>query len=164
VNRRSATDWWEPNEPSPYAFRVVDLPAAKAGGALEWGYVVGTAVSGTGGSRWLVDAGPAHLHVDRLVRPVVVPLGTGPLLILRGWFVRRWVRLPTDVELSSWSAHRSELAVRTRRSPLRYGWYFPAAAEALRSLSREITAWAGAIGDSASSIPRSPPRRQRGHD
>ena len=136
----------------------MDLPAATATGALELGYAVGKAVSGTG--RWLVDAGPADLHVDRLILPAVVPPGTGPLLILRGWFVRRWVRLPIEVELSGWSAHRSELAVRTRRSPLRHAWYFPAAAEALRSLGREITAWAGAIDDFTCSIPRSPPRRQ----
>lgn len=160
MNRRSAMDSWDPTEPSPFAFRVVDLPAATATRALEWGYAVGTAVSGTG--LWLVDAGPAQLEVDRLIRPAVVPPGTGPLLILRGWFVRRWVRLPIDVELSGWSAHRSEVAVCTMRSPRRHGWYFPAAADALRALGREITAWAAAASDSTSSIPRSPPRREGG--
>lgn len=159
MNTRSATDWLGPAEPSPYAFRVVDLPAATATRALEWGYALGQAVSGTG--RWLVKAGPAQLHVDRLIRPAAGPPGTGLLLILRGWFVRRWVRIPIEVELSDWSAHRSELAVRTMRSPLRHRWYFPAAAEALQSLGREIIAWAGATYDSTPSIPGSPPRRGR---
>ncbi len=154
-------DWRDPIEPSPYAFRVVDLSAATAARLLEWGYALGQAVSGTG--RWLVEAGPAQLQVDRLIRPAVVPPGTGPLLILRGRFVGRWARVPIDVELSDWSAHRSELAVRTMRWPLRHGWYFPAAAEALQSLAREIFAWADSIYDSTLSIPESPPRRQDGY-
>lgn len=162
MNSRSATNWWDPSEPSPYVFRVVDLPAATAIWALEWGYAAGTAVSGTG--RWLVDVGPVQLHVDGLIRPAVAPPGTGPLLILRGWFLRRWVRIPIEVELLSWSAHRSELAVRPLRSPLRYGWYFPAAARALRFLGREIAAWASAASGSTSSIPRAHPHRQGGHD
>ncbi|MEW6477760.1 MAG: hypothetical protein AB1679_36405 [Actinomycetota bacterium] len=90
---------------------------------MEWGYAVGKAVSGTGG--WLVNAGPAHFYVDRLIQSAVVPPDIGPLLILRGWFVRRWVPFPIDVELSGWSIHRSEMGVRTRRSPLCHGWFFP---------------------------------------
>lgn len=161
MNIRSTPDWVDLTGPSPYAFRVVDVPPGRAAWALEWGYAVGTQASGT--DRWLVNAGEAQLHVDRLIRPAVVSPATEPLLILQGRFVRRWMPIPIEVELSRWSAHRSQLAVRTVQAPLRHGWYFRAAAASLRSLAGETTAWAAAAFGSDSSVPGWQPRPDGGH-
>lgn len=124
---------------NPYVSRVFELSPSSAVWALRLRYAMAKGVSPD--ERWVLDAGPAWLHLDRLVEPTVpVTMGV-PLLILEGCFVRRWVRVPVEVELSAWSGHQTEVAVRSWQWPNQRGWYFPAAAAALRTLRAEIIAW-----------------------
>lgn len=140
---RPSPGLWNPCcSPSPYASRVVDLPASRAVRALELGFTLAADVSGAAG--WVLDAGSARLHLDRRLGKASPCNKMGPLLVLGGRLVRWWVQIPIEVELSTWSGHRSELAVRSSRWPTQPRWYFPAAAAALRTLGVEITAWAHA--------------------
>ena len=124
---------------NPYASRLLDLPPSGAVWALRLRYTLANEVSHD--RRWVVDAGPARLHLDRLIEPAVPLKGTGPLLILQGRLVRRWRGVPVEVELSPWSGSQSELAVRSWRWPNHPRWYFPAAVAALRTLQSEVVAW-----------------------
>ena len=61
---RPSPGLWDPCcSLSPYASRVVDLPASRAVGALELGFTLAADVSGAPG--WVLDAGSARLHLDR---------------------------------------------------------------------------------------------------
>jgi hypothetical protein len=135
----SGTGLWDARRGlNPYASCVFDLSPSRAVWALRLGYAIASEVSQDG--RWVVDAGPARLALERLIEPGHPVRGAGRLLILRGHLVRRWVRIPVEVELSAWSGLRSELAVRSWRCPDRSRWYFPAVVGALRTLRGEIIA------------------------
>lgn len=124
---------------NPYASRVLDLSPPCAVSALRLRHTLANEVSHD--PRWVVDAGPARLHLDRLSEPAARLKGAGPLLILQGRLVRRWSGIPVEVELSPWSGRQSELAVRSWRWPNQPRWYFPAAVAALRTLQAEVIAW-----------------------
>lgn len=135
----SNTEGHECRPLSPYASRVLDLSPSPAVWALRLRYTLANEVSH--GHRWVVDAGPARLQLDRLIEPAARLNGAGPLLILEGRLVRRWGGIPVEVELSPWSARQSELALRSWRWPNHPRWYLPAAVAALRTLHSEVIAW-----------------------
>lgn len=112
--------------------------------ATARGLLVGAAPRCIPGPLWGLGnpSGPLSPYAYRVLD---LP-GVAPLVILPGWLVRRWVRIPIEVELSTWSGERSELALRSSCWPTQPRWYFPAAAGALRTLAAEITAWAWAAG------------------
>jgi hypothetical protein len=145
MNARCTTGLWDPCcAPSPYASRVFDLPASTAVWALTLGYAIAKDVSGD--ARWVVDAGRARLDLKRLIHTAAPLNRMGPLLRLEGRLVRRWVQIPVEVELSAWSGHQCEVAVRSSQWPTCPRWYFPAALAALGTLRAKITAWASAAG------------------
>ena len=134
-----STDLWRGYRSlNPYASRVLDLSPSSAVWALRLRYTLANQVSH---DRWVVDAGPARLHLDRLIEPAARLEGAGPLLILQGRLVRRWSGISVEVELSPWSGRQSELAVRSWRWPNQPRWYFPAAVAALRILHSEVITW-----------------------
>lgn len=127
---------------SSRVFTVVDLSAARAAEALELWAAMALDVSGSG--RWVVPAGPGELHLSRLVRPAAPAPGSGRRLKVEGRLVRRWVRIPADVEVWEWCCHRGQLALCSPPALSRPRWYLPAATAALRVLHDEVIAWAGA--------------------
>ncbi len=149
MSREPATAW-APAGPylGPYASLVVDLPAVQARWALELSHAIAAALSEQ--DELVLTVGRAQLHLIGPVRPAGRPTPTGPLVTVPGCFLRRWVRVPVEVELSAWSTRRSELLLRCARGSGQPRWYFAAAAAALRILEAEIRAWAG-------SAPECPP-------
>lgn len=124
---------------SSRVFTVVDLSTGKTAQALELWSTMALDVSGP--DRWVLPAGPGELHLSRLLRPSASPTSGGPLLRVEGRMVRRWVRIPADVEVWVWCCHRGQLALSSPPAPSRPRWYLPAA---LRVLHDEVNAWAGA--------------------